>query len=197
MKILFASLMCLILGASECFAIAGGPVYPGSTNLVGTYAGVLQGTFDPTNPTSSNSVGVFSLGVPSTGSAKGPFVMFARGRMFSGTIQGTADPNKSSIKGILAATFNFTISQPTTDSAGNTTILSIPVTATVNGSMNANVTTARSSGFSSVANTILRGGAILYIEQGRVSSNGDPIIDSVLSLSVSGFKQSNTAVTGG
>ena len=62
MKAILGSLLCLVLCASECFALKGGPPYPGgSTSIVGTYAGVLQPAFDPTDPFSANSVGVFTL----------------------------------------------------------------------------------------------------------------------------------------
>src|ERR1700712_6118157 len=111
MKILLASVMCLVLCTTECFALKGGPVYPAGTNIVGTYAGVLQGVFDPTNPASSNSIGLFSLSVPSTGFATGAFVMFSRGRVFTGTAQAFADPIKASLKGILTATFNYTFTR--------------------------------------------------------------------------------------
>ncbi|MDQ6809456.1 MAG: hypothetical protein M3Z64_08565, partial [Verrucomicrobiota bacterium] len=95
MKAILGSLLCIVLATSQAFGISGGPQYPGGTNLVGTYAGVLQPMFDPTNPSSSNSIGVFSLGIPTSGTGGGTFVMFTQGRVFSGTIQGVGDPNKA------------------------------------------------------------------------------------------------------
>lgn len=192
MKILFASVMCLVLGAAECFAIKGGPVYPAGTNIVGTYGGVLQGLFDPTTPSSSNTIGVFSLGVPKTGNATGPFVIFARGRVFSGTIQASADPTKASIKGVLSATFNYTLSQTVTDSAGVTTVITRPVTASANGPIAATVASGKANKIGTSA-TLIQGTATLNIAQGQVAANGDPVIVSIVSLSVSGFKQSDTA----
>src|SRR6476646_5595939 len=125
MRILFALLMCLVFGTTQCFAIKGGPPWPAGTNINGVYGGVLQGLFDPTTPSSSNTIGVFSLGVPTTGNATGPFVMFARGRVFSGTIHATADPTKASIKGVLDSSFNYNLSIPVpttiTDAKGNVT----------------------------------------------------------------------------
>jgi hypothetical protein len=193
-KALFASLLCLVLAASQSFALKGGPPYPAAANLVGTYAGVLQGVFDPTTPSSSNSIGVFSVGVPKTGNATGPFVMFSRGRVFSGTIQGTADPTKASIQGVLNATFNYNLSRSVTDSSGNTTIVTIPVTATANGPLAATVASTKSKNLST-STTILQGTATLNVAEGQVSASGDPIIVSILSLTVSGFKQSDTAPT--
>ena len=196
MKALFASLLCLVLAASQSFAIKGGPPYPASNNLPGVYAGVLQGVFDPTTPSSSNSIGVFSVGVPTTGNATGPFVMFSRGRVFSGTIQGTADPTKASIQGVLSATFNYNLSRTVIDpTTGVSSVVTIPVTASANGPLNASVGTFKSANSLSTASTVLQGSATLNIAEGQVSSNGDPIIVSILSLAVSGFKQSNTAPT--
>lgn len=165
---------------------------------MGTYGGVLQGVFDPTTPSSSNSIGVFSLGVPKTGNASGPFVMFSRGRVFSGTIQAAADPTKASIKGVLDASFNFTVSRTVTDTIGDiilTRIVTIPVTAHANGPLDATVAAAKSARTLSAASTILQGSATLNISEGQVDANNAPIIVSILSLSVSGFKQSDTAPT--
>jgi hypothetical protein len=195
MRIFFALLVCLVFTAAQCFAIKGGPPYPASANLVGTYAGVLQGVFDPTTPSSSNSIGVFSVGVPKTGTATGPFVMFSRGRVFSGTLQGIADPTKASIKGVLSATYNYNLSRTIIDSTGATTIVTIPVTATANGPVSATVGSFKSASTLSTSTTVIQGTATLNIAEGQVAANGDPIIVSILSLTVSGFKQSDTAAT--
>ena len=193
MKIILASLMCLVLCATECFAISGGPVFPTTgTNIVGTYAGVLQGVFDPTNPASSNSIGIFSLGVPSTGNASGAFVMFSRGRVFTGTARAFADPIKASLKGILTATFNYNLSQIITAADGGQSVVTRAVTASVNGPINATIATSTRSNFSG-STTVIRGDATLNIDQGQVAQNGDPVIVSTLSLVVTGVKQSNSA----
>ncbi len=197
MKLLLACLMCLILPAAECFALKGGPPYPASTNLVGTYAGVLQGVFDPTNPGSSNALGIFSLGVPASGNATGTFVMFSRGRVFTGTARAFADPDKASLKGVLAATYNYNLSQRVVSADGTVTIVTTPVTASVQGPVEANIVTPRSGSLFRSSATILRGDATLSISQGQVNANGDPVINSILSLVVSGVKQSNTAPSSG
>ena len=195
MKALFASLLCLVLTVSQTFAIKGGPPYPAGTNLVGTFAGVMQGVFDPTKPSSSNSIGVYSLGIPKTGNATGPFVMFARGRVFSGTIQATADPTKASIQGVLSATFNYNLSVVIRDSDGSTHIDTVPVTATANGPLTSTVSAIKSKNLTT-SSTIMQGSAVLNISQGGVAANGDPVIIDVLSLTVSGYKQSDAAPTG-
>lgn len=185
MKALLGSLLCLVLFSSECFAIKGGPPYPASTNIIGTYAGVLQPAFDPTDPFSSNSLGVFTLGVPSIGASSGTFVMFTRGRVFGGTIQGVGDPNKATLSALLDASFNYTLSF--LDGSG--TLQSIQVTASVNGPLTAKVTATRSP--FAVSSARIVGSAVAFISNGAVENNGDPTIDGTLSLSVVGFKQSN------
>ena len=193
MKILLASLMCLILGTAPCFAIKGGPVYPVGGNITGNYAGILQGAFDPTNPASGNSIGIFTLAVPKTGNSTGVFLMFSRGRVFTGTADAFADPNKASLKGILSASFNYTLHVPvtTTDANGNTstTFTDVSVTASAAGPINATVSTAKSASAFSSSATILTGDATLNISEGGVAANGDPLLTSVLSLLVTGIKQ--------
>jgi hypothetical protein len=196
MKAILGSLLCLVLGASECFAIKGGPPYPGgSTSLVGTYAGVLQPVFDPTDPFSANSVGVFTLGIPSDGASTGNFLMFTRGRVFGGTIQGITDPNKAKITALLDATFRYTLTFVGTDTDGNLTTTTVDVTATVTGPLNATVTSSRNPLAASSA--VLTGDAVAFISNGGVEGNGDPTIDGTLSLDVMGFKQSNVAPASG
>jgi hypothetical protein len=189
-KALFAALLCLVLTATQTFAIKGGPPYPANTNLVGSFAGVMQGVFDPTTPSSSNSIGVYSIGVPKTGNATGPFVMFARGRVFSGTITATADPTKATIKGVLNATFNYNISVLV---GGQ--VETIPVTATANGPLLSTVSSTKNKN-TGTASTVMQGTAVLNISQGEVAANGDPVLVDILSLTVSGYKQSDAAPTG-
>ena len=189
MKAVLGCLLCLILTSAQCLAVKGGPEYPLGNNVVGTYAGVLQGAFDPTNPGSSNTIGIFSLGVPSSGTAGGGFLMFSRGRVFSGSIQGFADPENATLKGILDASYNFSVSFAVPGENGSVDIETIDVTATANGPITAKIANARSASGGSV--TRLRGEATLHISQGNLEGNLDPSIDRILSLVVSGIKQSN------
>lgn len=112
--------------------------------------------------------------------------MFAEGRVFSGTVRGTADPNNSTLKAVLEATFDFTI-------VGSND--PIDVTATANGTLETNITNAPRA--FSIASTRLQGDATLDISQGRL----DPVtlkpVKCCLESTVIGFKQSNTVVTGG
>ncbi len=191
MKAILGSLLCLVLFAAECFAIKGGPPYPTSTNIIGTYAGVLQPAFDPTDPFSANSLGVFTLGIPTTGTSSGTFIMFTRGRVFGGTIQGVGDPNKATVSALLDASFNYTLTF--LDDLG--VPQSIEVTASVTGPMNAKVVPTRSPFAASSAK--IKGDATVFISNGGVDGEGDPIIDGTLSLDVMGFKQSSAEPASG
>lgn len=191
MKAILGSLLCFVLFASECFALSGGPQYGGGTNIVGSYAGVLQPAFDPTDPFSSNSLGVFTLIVPGVGESSGNFMMFSRGRAFSGTIQGVTDPNTAKISALLDATFSYTVTYVTTDDTGALTTVTVDVTATVNGPLTATIKPTRSLTASSTEK--IRGTATAFISNGGVEPNGDPTIDGTLACDVIGFKQSSTA----
>jgi hypothetical protein len=197
MKILLASLMCLVLGASECFAISGGPVFDSGVNVVGTYAGVIKARRPNAPPSdkfpedfppgcSLNSLGVFSVGVPTTGIGTGDFVMFSQGQVFTGTIRGTADPNTGKLTGVLDATFDFTIIIP----GGDT----IDVTAEANGHLKTTISNISSQGVTTGIR--LAGTATLNINQGAVDLGTlQPIPTCEMTLRVKGFKQSTTVST--
>jgi hypothetical protein len=191
MKIVLACLMCVVLTASECFAISGGPVFDTGINVVGSYAGVLK-IPHPNAPhfdipaCARNSLGVFSVAVPTSGIASGDFVMFSQGRMFSGTIQGTADPNTARLTGILSATFDFSVTIIGTDQT-------IQVTASANGNLRTRISNASAS--SSTTATRLSGTAILSIDQGEVDADFQPIPTCEMTLRVNGFKQTGTSTT--
>ena len=120
--------------------------------------------------------------------------MFSRGRVFTGTIQGTADPTKASLKGVLDARFDFSVSRTVTDVLG-TRIVTVDVTAHANGPIDATISTTKSARTLSAATTILQGSAVLNISEGQVNANNEPIIVSILLLTVSGFKQSDAQPT--
>lgn len=192
MKAFFGCLLCFVFTASQCFALSGGPPYPGGgANLTGTYAGVLQPPFcpipDPAQCPGLNSIGVFSLGVPNTGISTGTFIMFSRGRVFSGSISANGDPQGSSLRGLLNARFNYSLYVPN----GSGGLETIAVTATAAGPIRANIIAPRRSGFGTNA-TRISGEATLSITGGFVNGNGDPVVNSTLELAVSGFKQSDT-----
>lgn len=212
--------LALLLMKSVALAISGGP-FPASKNVVGTYAGVLTPKASPCpsaavspspmcSPTiascAANSLGVFSISSPQTGLSSGTFVMFAQGRVFTGTIQGTADPQKSTLKAVLSARYDFTVSatpcpcnvggdaSPCPSPTPACTESSQNVTALANGSLTADISTR--SNQSSVGATRLKGTATLDISNGTV----DPFtlqqnVDCEMFMKVSGFRQSTTAAT--
>lgn len=113
MKILLAALMCMVLNASQCFAIDGGPFGGGGTHVVvtGTYAGVLVpiptvlAPGPPPVTTTDNSLVLFTMKVPTTGLASGTSAVFRNGFFYPGTIQGSADPDSARLTGIVASEF--------------------------------------------------------------------------------------------
>ena len=204
MKALLGCLMFLVLTTSQGFAISGGPWGRGTLNVVGVYAGVLKPKIPPVDDPpgcSANSIGVFSVGVPSSGVSTGTFVMFSQGRVFTGTIQGVADPGKGTLNAVLSASLNFTVtfsptpcpSPVTTCTESSTTE---QVTATANGNLNASVFNAQSQSGNATGSTRLRGGATIDISHGTVDSvTLAPIVECEMTLHVGGFKQTDTAQT--
>src|ERR1041384_5062877 len=104
-KAILGSLLFLVLCASECFALKGGPPYPGgSTVTTGTYAAILV-----PQDSSSNTLGLFTLVVPSTGLATGSAFMFGFGAAFTGAIQGAVDPKSATLYAVFNTEFDITV----------------------------------------------------------------------------------------
>lgn len=202
-------------------------------SLTGTYSGVLQGLTetspsgggsdsapaipgdpDPVTPNSpstsaaSSAIGLFDLGVTqTTGLATGTFLLFADGRVFTGSIAGAVDPGSGALRGILQAGFNFSVSSVT--SAG--TVVTQAVAANAYGRLDAAISGASSStsntsgsagsvGGNTATTTgsttlvTLAGTANLSISFGEVDATTlQPIVDRVLTFSVNGFRNSTTA----
>jgi hypothetical protein len=105
--------------------------------------------------------------------------MFSQGRVFSGTIQGTADGGKQKMSAVLHATFDFTVTNPNTIPPTTT-----DVTAEANGSLNATISNRPSKGIR------VSGFASLDVSQGQVDINNNlPIPTCEMALGVGGFKQ--------
>ena len=195
-------LIGLIFAKSVAFAISGGP-FPAAKNVVGTYAGVLitkPNLADSPPGCSANSLGVFSIGVPTTGVSNGAFVMFSQGRVFSGTVQGTADPDRGTLKGVLSASFNFTVTFPPTPCPNPTpapactpSSFSEAITASATGKLDTHI---RSNQSFTGSSTRLSGTATLDISHGEVDFDLEPIVTCQMTLRVVGFKQSSAAPTG-
>src|SRR5438874_134613 len=98
----------LFYGVAALYAISGGPQYPPSTDLSGSYAGVLKPkrqtspTPSPTaSPEDHNSLGVFSVPVPPAGQGVGFFALFSHGQIYLGYVLAEADPTRASFNGVL------------------------------------------------------------------------------------------------
>lgn len=226
MRALLACLLCFVLLESQALAVHTHGDLGNSVPVVGTYSGVLlppgsaflsdfagsetsssDSTSSDTTSTDStlggaNSIGVFNLAVPDTGLATGAFLAFSGGRVFTGTIDGLADPDTDNLLAVLQATFDFTISvsvTSTTASSSTTTINSVPVTATLTGSLQATIVPPTLD-FSTTAGSLARliGTAHLDVNFGNVdTATFAPIISDSIDFIVDGFKQSETAVASG
>jgi hypothetical protein len=200
--ILHVLLISQLLARDPHVAPNGGPAYPGTQNVAGTYAGALIPQ-TPGNPNgcANNSLGIFSLVVPTSGLGTGTFVMFAQGRVFSGTVRAAADGEKGRIRGILDATFDFTVHLGCDDprcntSSGCTGGCDVDVTASAKGKFDVNITSASTISFGIGAR--LNGDVKLNIDQGEVDADTFvPIPTCKMRLNLDGFKQSTTTTTTG
>lgn len=148
MKGILGVLLCYVLFSSQCFAIDGGPVYPSPTgsptatptaisNVVttGTFAGVLLP--NARKSPRSNSIALFSVSLPDSGLGSGPLVIFQTGETYTGTLQGTADPDSAKFFALINATFPFvTTTQTGTDANGNPIFTTQTVVAVASGRLN-------------------------------------------------------------
>src|SRR3954468_12696698 len=114
MKILLASLMCVLLNTVQCFAIDGGPWgNVGIVTVTGIYAGVFLPTgivLDPGPPPDiqyddSDSIALFTLLVPQTGLATGTALIVRQGFVYTGNVNASADPDSATLQGIFNAEF--------------------------------------------------------------------------------------------
>jgi hypothetical protein len=133
-------LLAFLCIALFSLGISGGPDYggAGAVTITGNYSGVFSplSCSAPTpgpNATplpgrcGANSIGVFNILVPKSGSATGPMIIFNEGQAYVGTIEGSADAVKAKITGLIHGTFNFssqvlTGTETTTDKDGNVTV---------------------------------------------------------------------------
>lgn len=210
-KKVFPLLLSYVFLTTQCWALDGGPDYGrGIISTIGTYSGVINGLTesdaataggpdipgdplpnpaDTTTSTNSNALGLFDLSVPVTGTATGAFLLFADGYVFGGTIDGSVDPDTKVLKGIVQGTYSFTLG--TFDAAGDA--VSTSVTAQAIGMINATINATKAP---SLVESRITGTANLEINFGEVDvTTLAPIVDRVITFSVSGFKQSDVATS--
>lgn len=181
MKSILAVLLCYVFFSSQCYAISGGPVYGGGTNVTttGTFAGVL---LPNENSFRSNSIALFSIALPSSGLGTGLLVIFQTGETYTGTIQGIADPDSAKFFALLSATFPFLFTTQTgTDKDGNPTFTTTTVVASASGRLNGQFI-ANSTQFST-SSTRITGTADVQFAQ-FVNQ-----VDSEIVYDVFGFRQ--------
>ena len=182
LKNLAGVLAGLLFAVGAAYAISGGPVFPPTKpDLTGSFAGALVPNPSPTatvgvSPTPSptpndprNSLGVFSISVPSSSPAlaMGTFVLFSHGRIFLGSITGEAD----STTGRLRATLQNPTPTPT------------PPSENVTGTMTAHGRTITNTRFAS-SGVQLRGNAVINFDIGGAVTRTE-------FFKVRGFKQSS------
>lgn len=194
LKNLAGALAGLLFAVTAAYAISGGPIYPpAKPELSGSFAGVLVPNPSPTptvtvSPTPSptpndprNSLGVFSINVPSPPNAlaTGTFVLFSHGRVFSGTVQGEADTTNSRLRAILQGPTPAPTPPP-------------PVAENITGTMTAHARTVANTRFSS-SGVQLRGNAVINFDEGGTDPTSTPpnapIILRTEFFKVRGFKQ--------
>jgi hypothetical protein len=187
MKIVLACLMCLVLGASECFAIDGGPFDGGGAivNVTGIYAGVfvpipiIVAPGPPPVILNDNSLALFTFTVPRTGLATGTSAVFRNGFFYSGTILGSADPDSAKLTGIVASFFEEAIQEGTT---------TIKKHYDANGQfVNAKVTANQNAGARSAAR--IRGKASLTYRLGANADDPNGDSGGPILYKIKGFKQ--------
>lgn len=140
----------------------------------------MEGAFDPTNPRSQNTLGIFSLGIPQSGLASGNVAIFTGERTFVGSIQGVGDPNSGSLQAAIQAIPVVT--------GGGETIFTLNFHA--DGILKAKVKNSRAR-VQSLASTRLAGTAVVT----TTNRNVTPVSTAITNFDVEGFKQSNSATT--
>jgi hypothetical protein len=194
MKTLLGCLMCLVFTLSQSFAISGGPFGgKGHVQTTGIYAGVfvpIPTVVDPGPPPvtlTDNSLGLFTLTVPKTGLATGTTAVFRNGFFYSGTIQGSADPDTAKLTGVVNATFTENVATVTTSGGTTTTITFIEIFS-ANGQLNKTQIVANTNLFAATSARIKGTSSLTY-----TNTAGDPNGDSggPIEYKVKGFKQAN------
>jgi hypothetical protein len=185
MRILLAALMCLVLCTSECFALKGGPPIPGGqVTTTGNYAGL----FVPAGE-DENSLGIFSVSVPTTGLGSGVVAFFRNGIFYPGTIQAIADPDSAVLTATVMSSFDITFTSETTGNPPTTR--NIVITFNANGSITGLIRPNPKT-LSSATARITGNAAVTYATVGSAPGFDDSGANSngPVPYEVNGFKQS-------
>jgi hypothetical protein len=195
MKIILACLMCLVLGAAECFAIDGGPVFGGGSQVAvtGTYAGVMipiPTVVDPGPPEvtmTDNSLVLFTLIIPKEGLGHGTSAVFRNGISYTGTIVGSADPDSAKLTGILTTSF-LLLASSSTGTGGTSEVIKHEYDG--NGQF-VNAKIVSNTNTTSTATARIRGKSSLTYTNDNSDPNGDS--GGAIFYRIKGFKQSQNS----
>lgn len=205
MKILIPVLILALVAAAPFDASARDPFLDPRFQTVevgGIFSGVLiadQSAASATEAVTAEDVqrtealGLFSVGVPQNGLAIGNVVIFSRGRVFQGGINGFADPDGGNLFAVIRTSFDFVITEPDGDGG----VVTIPVSATAQGVLTAQILRPAFDRRSLGSTTRLTGTASLDLSDGFVDDEGADIIVQTISFIVSGVRQSSFFDTGG
>lgn len=203
MKQVLSLLLAFVFLQAETWAIGGGPQGNGGGGpLTGTYAGVLI----PTSQTkvsvvvqqNAASIGLFVVGVPTTGVAKGAAVAFVDGIAFIGSVTGIADPKKQTLVALVESVSNFNIITlvPVVDANGNVTYQQIKSKIFAQGSIKAKFENGGGNvdpiSGTAGGNRRLSGTSALDLFL-AAKADGTPDIFNTVSFKVDGFQQSATS----
>jgi hypothetical protein len=208
MKTLLAILLSFLVSEAPVLAIHGGYTLGGATSVFGTYAGVMIPISDTSlvSGTSStafgtNSLGLFTLGIPNSGIGSGQVFIFSAGQQLAGTIQALPDPaSTAGIVGVINATGSITFLTETTTTGSLTEGL---ITGEASGGLTATVSTSTVS--YSTAGINITGTCNLTVttetttptvtDAAGVTTGGDAefIPTEAIVFAVDGFQQSNYA----
>lgn len=197
-RVLSFLLMIVFMHAqvSTAFAKRGGPDISdtSSVDTIGSYAGTLvpvSTTDEEGVTTSSNSIGLFGLGVPQVGVAQGTCVLFVEGAAYEGTITAVADPIGGELQGLIDAMSVFILVDPLNPT--------IPYRIFASGTIVAEIkdtAAGQAVGFQTAATfatTRIEGDASVDISSSS-DAEGNPIVSNTVNFIVDGFKQSSQVV---
>lgn len=204
MKQVLSLLTAFVFLQMQTWALSGGPVFPNqsSPNVAGVYSGVMvqvQARFGdefdgPNSGTTSNqdnpagSIGAYSVTVPATGLSTGQFVAFVNGTLYTGgTITGVADPDKGTFDGVMSATISFL------DQNGAT--FQVPLRGQMRTKIIEKKNTPQSGRTDLTAGNAARMEGKAEVDAFETTnSNLTPIPNVRVKYSVSGYRQSTTAL---
>lgn len=191
MRPVLAFLLCFVLLESQVLAIWGGPTFgvDGTINVSGTYSGVLI-----PSSTTPNTLGIFSVGVPTKGFASGAVFVFNDGRLFQGSMVGVMDPGEKNFNAIIHAVHVTSIAAAD-GGIGGGSFLSLTYDASADGLLNADLEASTTT----LLALRLSGNASTQIVNYTVDALGNVISTAggSFDFTVDGFLQSKEVDTAG